>query len=90
MKNIGDKAPEVLGINEKGEEIRLSAYKGKKIVLYFYPKDSTSGCTAHDENGAFYYLLKNSWGKSGPYNGMLYMSEDYFRAKTVSVLLSGV
>lgn len=30
MKNIGDKAPEVLGINEKGEEIRLSAYKGKR------------------------------------------------------------
>lgn len=44
--NIGDKAPEVLGINEKGEEIRLSNYKGKKLVLYFYPKDSTSGCTA--------------------------------------------
>ena len=44
--NIGDKAPEILGINEKGEEIRLSEYKGKKIVLYFYPKDSTSGCTA--------------------------------------------
>ena len=46
MINVGDKAPEILGINEKGEEIRLSAYKGKKIVLYFYPKDSTSGCTA--------------------------------------------
>ena len=44
--NIGDKAPEVLGINEKGEEIHLSNYKGKKVVLYFYPKDSTSGCTA--------------------------------------------
>ena len=44
--NIGDKAPEILGLNEKGEEIRLSAYSGKKIVLYFYPKDSTSGCTA--------------------------------------------
>lgn len=44
--NIGDKAPELLGKNEKGEEIRLSDYKGKKIVLYFYPKDSTSGCTA--------------------------------------------
>lgn len=44
--NIGDKAPEILGINEKGEEIRLSNYKGKKLVLYFYPKDSTSGCTA--------------------------------------------
>ena len=34
--NIGDKAPEVLGINEKGVEIRLSDYKGKKIVLYFH------------------------------------------------------
>ena len=44
--NIGDKAPESLGVNEKGEEIRLSDYKGRKIVLYFYPKDSTPGCTA--------------------------------------------
>ena len=44
--NIGDKAPEFLGPNEKGEEIRLSNYKGRKIVLYFYPKDMTSGCTA--------------------------------------------
>ena len=44
--NIGEKAPEVLGINEKGEEIRLSSYQGKKVVLYFYPKDNTSGCTA--------------------------------------------
>ena len=44
--NIGDKVPEILGLNEKGEEIRLSDYKGKKIVLYFYPKDMTSGCTA--------------------------------------------
>lgn len=44
--NIGDKAPEWLGFNENGEEIRLSHYQGKKIVLYFYPKDSTSGCTA--------------------------------------------
>ena len=36
----------MLGINENGEEIRLSDYRGKKVVLYFYPKDSTSGCTA--------------------------------------------
>ena len=43
--NIGDKAPDLLGINEKGEEIRLSQYKGKKLVLYFNPKDNTSGCT---------------------------------------------
>ena len=46
MMNIGDKAPEILGINEKGEEIRLSDYKGQKVVLYFYSKDSTPGCTA--------------------------------------------
>lgn len=44
--NIGDKAPEILGRNEKGKEIRLSDYKDRKIVLYFYPKDNTSGCTA--------------------------------------------
>jgi peroxiredoxin Q/BCP len=44
--NIGDKAPEILGINENGEQITLSSYAGKKIVLYFYPKDNTSGCTA--------------------------------------------
>lgn len=46
MINIGDKAPEVLGVNENGDEIKVSDYKGKKIALYFYPKDNTSGCTA--------------------------------------------
>ena len=45
MMNIGDKAPEILGKNQNGEEIHLSEYKGKKLVLYFYPKDNTSGCT---------------------------------------------
>ena len=44
--NIGDKAPEILGKDENGQEIRLSDYKGQKLVLYFYPKDNTSGCTA--------------------------------------------
>ena len=43
---VGDKAPEILGINEKGEEIKLSSFTGRKLVLYFYPKDNTSGCTA--------------------------------------------
>lgn len=43
---VGDKAPEVLGVNQDGNEIRLADYAGKKIVLYFYPKDNTSGCTA--------------------------------------------
>ena len=44
--NVGDKAPEVLGLNENGEQVLLSQYRGKKVVLYFYPKDNTSGCTA--------------------------------------------
>lgn len=42
----GAEAPAFKGINEKGESIKLSDYKGKKLVLYFYPKDSTPGCTA--------------------------------------------
>ena len=43
---VGDKAPAVLGVNQDGKEIKLSDYQGKKIVLYFYPKDNTPGCTA--------------------------------------------
>lgn len=43
--NIGDKAPEILGHDENGNEIKLSDFKGRKLVLYFYPKDMTSGCT---------------------------------------------
>lgn len=51
--NIGDKAPELLGIDKKGEEVYLSGYKGKKIVLYFYPRDSipdrtAQACSPHD------------------------------------------
>jgi peroxiredoxin Q/BCP len=42
----GDKAPEILGLNQDGKEIRLSDFSGKKLVLYFYPKDNTPGCTA--------------------------------------------
>jgi peroxiredoxin Q/BCP len=43
---IGMKAPETLGIDAEGNEIKLSDYKGRKLVLYFYPKDSTPGCTS--------------------------------------------
>lgn len=42
---IGTKVPEFLGLDENGNEIHLSDFKGKKLVLYFYPKDSTPGCT---------------------------------------------
>lgn len=46
MMQVGEKAPEILGRDENGQEIRLSDFTGRKLILYFYPKDSTSGCTA--------------------------------------------
>lgn len=42
---IGDKAPEILGRDQDGKEVKLADFKGKKLVLYFYPKDNTPGCT---------------------------------------------
>jgi peroxiredoxin Q/BCP len=42
----GDKAPEFEGINQDGKIISLSNFSGKKLILYFYPKDDTPGCTA--------------------------------------------
>lgn len=44
--NIGDKIEDFLGVDQEGREVRLREYTGKRIALYFYPKDSTSGCTA--------------------------------------------
>lgn len=43
---IGDKIPELLGTDQDGKTIKSSDYTGKKLVLYFYPKDNTPGCTA--------------------------------------------
>ena len=43
---IGDLVPDLLGLDQDGQEVRLSQYPGKRIILYFYPKDNTSGCTA--------------------------------------------
>lgn len=43
---VGDKIPEILGVNQYGEEVKAKDLAGKKLVLYFYPKDSTPGCTA--------------------------------------------
>ena len=42
---IGDKAPDFELRDQKGSNVKLSSLKGKKIILYFYPKDDTSGCT---------------------------------------------
>tara|TARA_B100000497_G_scaffold114679_1_gene137461 strand:- start:929 stop:1390 length:462 start_codon:yes stop_codon:yes gene_type:complete len=43
----GDQAPSFESIDQNGSSIRLNQFKGKKIILYFYPKDDTPGCTAN-------------------------------------------
>ncbi|MEM1408090.1 MAG: thioredoxin-dependent thiol peroxidase [Bacteroidota bacterium] len=48
--SIGDVAPDFEVNNQDGNPVKLSDYKGKKIVLYFYPKDNTPGCTAESCN----------------------------------------
>ena len=52
MQNLveGLPAPDFSGINQEGKSISLSALKGKKLILYFYPKDNTPGCTAESCN----------------------------------------
>ena len=44
--NIGDRIPEILGVDQNGNTIKSSDYKGRKLILYSYPKANTSGCTA--------------------------------------------
>ena len=51
----GMKAPAFEGIDQTGQVIKLSDFKGKKVVLYFYPKDDTPGCTAEACN------LRDNW-----------------------------
>lgn len=45
MLKIGEKAPEFTAVTDTGAEISLSSLRGKKVVLYFYPRDNTPGCT---------------------------------------------
>ena len=42
---IGEKLPEFLGLDQDGNEVKLSDFQGKKLVLYIYPRDATPGCT---------------------------------------------
>ncbi len=43
---VGDKIPDVLGVDQQGRTHTAADYAGKKLIIYFYPKDNTSGCTA--------------------------------------------
>ena len=45
MLKVGDRAPDFTLLSTEGREISLKDFRGKKVVLYFYPKDDTSGCT---------------------------------------------
>ncbi len=47
---LGDKAPQFKGLDENGNSISLTDFKGKKVILYFYPKDMTPGCTTQSCN----------------------------------------
>jgi len=58
----GDKAPEFEAQNCMGETIKLSDFKGRKLILYFYPKALTSGCTAETVDLATHYDLLKSKG----------------------------
>ncbi len=46
LLNIGSEAPDFEAMDQDGSTVKLSSFKGKPVVLYFYPKDNTPGCTA--------------------------------------------
>lgn len=57
--NVGDKAPNFVALDESSQSISLTDFLGKKVILYFYPKDMTPGCTAESCNlGDNYSLLQ--------------------------------
>ena len=63
MIEVRQKAPDFKGINQNGQEISLSQFKGKKVILYFYPKDNTPGCTAEacNLNDNYQYWLSKGY-----------------------------
>lgn len=52
---VGDKAPSFAAKDQNGKEVKLTDYKGKKVILYFYPKDLTPGCTVESCNFRDHY-----------------------------------
>jgi len=63
LLKVGDPAPKFEGTNQNGESVKLEDFSGKKLVIYFYPKDNTPGCTAQSCNLRDNYqsLLKNGY-----------------------------
>ncbi len=61
--NVGDVAPDFEGVDQNGGKVSLSDYHGKKLILFFYPKDNTPGCTAEACNLSENYddLIKNGF-----------------------------
>lgn len=62
----GQKAPEFKTVNQEGKEVSLSDFKNKRVVLYFYPKDDTPGCTAQACG------LRDQWQKLSRQNVVLF------------------
>ncbi len=58
----GNKAPDIQALDQDGNKVSLADYKGKKVILYFYPKDNTPGCTAQACNLRDHY---EEWKKEG-------------------------
>lgn len=63
----GTKAPQIEGVDQNNKPVSLQDYKGKKLIVYFYPKDSTPGCTAEACNLRDNYdsLLKQGYDVIG-------------------------
>lgn len=60
--SVGDKAPEFEGIDQNGNIIKLSDFSGQKLILFFYPKDNTPGCTAEACNLRDNYMVLQQSG----------------------------
>ena len=58
MPSIGETAPDFELLDDEGKKVKLSDFRGQKVVLYFYPADFTSGC----EDQAFFAQFKQPWG----------------------------
>ena len=62
MLTVGTKAPDFVLQDQNGEEVSLKDFTGKKVILYFYPKDSTKGCTMQAQG---FTALKEQFAEKG-------------------------